>query len=384
LIYIRGLNSRYAVLIARKFSNQKGRAGMKQQSAFPASFEKLISALAVLLVTIVLLYLIKDFVVALLLAIIFSSVCQLLYLHIRRRVGDRSSLASILTLLALCLLIFLPAIILAQLLAIDTLAFIERVRPIIQQDIKLVENPDFQLPDWLPFNKELTEALPAIRTSAVSVMSHIASFLLAGAKSATLNTIGFVLQSLIMIYAMFFFLRLDQGGIAMLLRHTGLPGTTQNDLGRRIASVSASTVRGTLVIGLVQGVFIGVGLYATGFSHILYWSTLAAVLSVLPAIGVVLIWAPAVVYLFVTGDNGAAIGLFVFSAVFTSSADNVLRPILVGRRSGIPDAMILVTTLGGLATIGASAIILGPVLAGVFLTLWDAYRTASVPPDSSA
>lgn len=357
---------------------------MKQPPAFPAPFEKLISALAVLLATIVLLYLVKDFIVALLLAIVFSSVCQPLYQRIRQSVGDRPSLASFLTLMLLGLLIFLPAIILAQLLAVDTLAFIERVRPIIQQDIKLVEAPDFQPPDWLPFNKELTEALPAIRSSAVSVLSHIATFLLASAKSATLNTLGFVLQVLIMIYAMFFFLRLDQGGIPMMLRYTGLPQDTQKILADRIASVSGSTVLGTLVIGLVQGILIGIGLYATGFSHIVYWSTLAAVLSVLPAIGVVLIWLPSVIFLFVSGDQGAAIGLFLFSAIFTSSADNVLRPLLVGRRSGIPDAMILVTTLGGLATIGASAIILGPVVAGVFLTLWDDYRTTTSPSDPSA
>jgi predicted PurR-regulated permease PerM len=356
---------------------------MKQQSAFPGSYEKSISAFAVLLATIVLLYLVKDFVVALLLAIVFSSVCQPLYRRILTSVGDRPSLASIATLLGLCLVIFLPALTLTQLLAVDTLAFIERARPIVQQDIKIIESPDFQPPDWLPFRKELTEALPAIRSSAVSLLSHVATFLLAAAKSATLNTLGFVLQLLIMVYAMFFFLRLELGGLPMMLRYTGLPKPTQKNLADRIASVSGSTVRGTLVIGLVQGVLIGLGLYATGFSHIVYWSTLAAVLSVLPAIGVVLIWAPAVVYLFATGDQGAAIGLFLFSAIFTSSADNVLRPILVGRRARIPDAMILVTTLGGLSTIGASAIILGPVIAGVFLTLWEDFRASTVSPDDS-
>lgn len=354
-----------------------------KQPAFPASYERQIMVLAVLLATIMLLYLVKDFVVALILAVVFSSVCQPLYHRILRAVNNRKPTAAGLTLLLLCIVIFLPAVILAELLTVDTLAFIERVRPMVQQEVTLVESPNFVLPDWVPFRTEITAALPGIHSSAASVLSHVATFLLAGAKSATLNTLGFVLQVLIMIYAMFFFLRLDQGGIPMVLRHTGLPVATQKSLSDRIEAVSSSTVRGTLVIGLVQGILIGVGLYATGFSHILYWSTLAAVLSVLPAIGVVLIWIPAVIYLFVTGDQGAAIGLFLFSSIFTSSADNVLRPILVGRRAGIPDAMILVTTLGGLATVGASAIILGPIIAGIFLTMWKDYRASTIVPETT-
>lgn len=355
-----------------------------KQPAFPASYERQIMVLAVLLATIALLFLVKDFVVALILAVVFSSVCKPLYNRILQAVGNRPPTAAGLTLLLLCVVIFLPAVILAELLTVDTLEFIERVRPIVQQEITLAESPNFVIPDWVPFRKEITAALPGIHSSAATVLSHVATFLLAVAKSATLNTLGFVLQVLIMIYAMFFLLRLEHGGIPMVLRHTGLPASTQNNLSDRIAAVSGSTVRGTLVIGMVQGILIGVGLYVTGFSHIIYWSTLAAVLSVLPAIGVVLIWMPAVIYLFVTGDHASAIGLFLFSAIFTSSADNVLRPILVGRRAGIPDAMILVTTLGGLATIGASAIILGPIVAGIFLTMWDDYRVSTNGPDTTA
>lgn len=351
---------------------------MNQQTKSVGLYEKPVQALAVLLATIALLYLVKNYIIAMVLAIVFASVSQPLYLRIFQKVGNRSSLASILTLLVLSTLIFLPALILIQLLAVDTLTFLERVRPIIQQDIEILKTPDFKVPDWVPFKEEITAALPSMRVSAASVLSHAASFLLAGAKNATLNTLKFVVEIFIMIYAMFFFLRREQGGLPMMLRYTGLSQRTQKQLADRIALVSGSTVRGTLVIGLVQGMLIGVGFYFAGFSHILYWSTLAAVLSMLPAIGVVLIWLPAVLYLAANGDHGAAVGLFLFSAIFTSSADNVLRPILVGRTSNIPDAMILVVTIGGLATLGPSSIILGPIVAGVFLTLWDEYRAMTV------
>lgn len=352
---------------------------MNNQPVSKGLYEKPILAFAVLLSTLALLYLVKSYVVAMLLAVVFASVSQPLYKWILNRVNDRPSLASILTLLVLFLAIFLPALILIQLLAVDTLAFLSRVRPIIEQDIELLKAPDIKVPDWMPFRAEITNALPDIKSSATTILSHIATFLLAGAKSATLNTLKFVLQIFIMLYAMFFFLRLEKGGLPLVLSYTGLSKRTQNKLTERIARVSTSTVSGTLVIGLVQGILIGIGLYFAGFSHILYWSSLAAILSMLPAIGVVLIWLPAVIYLAFTGNQGAATGLFLFSAIFTSSADNVLRPILVGRTSNIPDAMILVVTLGGLVTLGASSIILGPIVAGVFLTLWEEYRTLHGP-----
>lgn len=352
---------------------------MTQQSKPAGLYEKPVLAIAVLLATVALLYLVKSYVVAMVLAVVFASVSQPLYRWVLKRVNDRPTLASILTLLVLCVAVFLPALILIQLLAVDTLAFLARVRPIIEQDIELLKAPDIKVPEWVPFQAEITAALPSLRSSAATVLSHAASFLLSGAKGATLNTLKFVLEIFIMIYAMFFFLRLERGGLPLVLRYSGLPERTRDKLTERIARVSVSTVRGTLVIGLVQGILVGIGLYFAGFSHVLYWSTLAAVLSMLPAIGVVLIWLPAVIYLAVNGDHTTAIGLFLFSAVFTSSADNVLRPILVGRTSNIPDAMILVVTIGGLATLGASSIILGPIIAGVFLTLWEEYRALSAP-----
>lgn len=352
---------------------------MNQQPKTSGLYEKPVLAIAVFLTTVALLFLVKSYVVAMLLAVIFASVSQPFYRWMLHWVNGRSTLASILTLLLLCVAIFLPALILIQLLAVDTLAFLTRMRPIIEQDIQLLKAPDVKIPDWMPFQQELTAALPSLRSSAVTVLSHVGTFLLAGAKGATLNTLKFVLEIFIMLYAMFFFLRLEQGGLPLMLRYTGLSEKTRNKLATRIARVSVSTVRGTLVIGLVQGILVGVGLYFAGFSHVLYWSTLAAVLSMLPAIGVVLIWLPAVIYLAFTGNQGAAIGLFLFSAIFTSSADNVLRPILVGRTSNIPDAMILVVTIGGLGTLGASSIILGPIVAGIFLTLWEEYRAMSNP-----
>lgn len=98
-----------------------------------------------------------------------------------------------------------------------------------------------------------------------------------------------------------------------------------------------------------------------------------AVLSVIPGIGGTLVWAPAVVYLFLTGKTIAAIGLLLWCAGVVGTVDNFLRPILVGRDSEMPDLLILLSTLGGLALFGASGLVLGPILAALFLTVLTIY-----------
>lgn len=346
---------------------------MKQPSNLVASNEARILSLAVLGVTIALFLLVRNLVIALILAAIFAAVFRPVFCWIQVRLGNRSAAASLLTLMVLGLIVIMPSLVLVQLLAVDTLAFAARVQPMLRDEIGLLEQPEFAPPDWLPFSDQIEAALPKIRESAAQLLSHIGAIILTVAKNATLNTLKFLIELLIFLYAMFFFLQMEQGGLPVFMRYTGLPESTRKKLADRIAAVGGSTIRGTIAIGLVQGVLLGIGLYFAGFSHILYLSAIGALCSALPAVGVVLVWGPAVVYLLVTGDQSAAFMLFLWNGLVTSMADNVLRPVLVGRETNISGVMVLVTTLGGLATIGASAIILGPVLAGVFLTLWQEY-----------
>ena len=91
--------------------------------------------------------------------------------------------------------------------------------------------------------------------------------------------------------------------------------------------------------------------------------------------GTALVWIPAVIYLLLTGHIGAGIGLAVWCAAVVGSVDNVLRPRLVGGDTEMPDLLILLSTLGGLSMFGAVGLIIGPVIAGIFLTVWEIYGT---------
>jgi predicted PurR-regulated permease PerM len=109
---------------------------------------------------------------------------------------------------------------------------------------------------------------------------------------------------------------------------------------------------------------------------------LIALLSLLPAVGAPVVWAPIAIYLFATGQTWQAITLAVFGALIIGSADNVLRPMLVGKDTKLPDYVVLISTLGGIAVFGANGFVVGPVIAALFVTVWEIFGTSRVRPDA--
>ena len=137
--------------------------------------------------------------------------------------------------------------------------------------------------------------------------------------------------------------------------------------------IEAIDIKGALLIGVIQGTLAGIGFAVVGIEAAVFWGAIMAVLSILPGIGAPLVWVPAVIYLFMSGQVVAGIGLLVWSGGVVGSIDNFLRPVLVGRDTKMPDLLILLSTLGGVALFGASGLVLGPILAALFLTVLAMY-----------
>ena len=124
---------------------------------------------------------------------------------------------------------------------------------------------------------------------------------------------------------------------------------------------------------MLQGALAGLGFWAAGIDGAAFWATVMAILSVVPGIGAALIWVPAVIYLFITGQGLAGTLLLAWCAAVVGTVDNILRPVLVGKDAKMPDLLILVGTLGGLFLFGAVGFIVGPIVCGLFLTVWEIY-----------
>jgi predicted PurR-regulated permease PerM len=144
----------------------------------------------------------------------------------------------------------------------------------------------------------------------------------------------------------------------------------------KFTSVARATLKGTLVIGVLQGGLAGLAFSVVGISSAVFWGTIMAVLSIIPSVGSALVWGPAAIILIASGHLAKGIGLAIFCAVVVGSLDNLLRPILVGKDTQMHELMILFGTLGGIMMFGVVGMVIGPIVAALFVTIWEIYGVA--------
>jgi predicted PurR-regulated permease PerM len=339
------------------------------QNTDKARFQTFLIGLTALAIGAAFLGLVWDYLIALFLASVFSAMASPLYRWIYRHLGERKNLSVGVTLLALTIGLLLPLSLIiflgaqqAASVALEVTSWVENL------DLPAIEK---SLPSWIPFKVDFAEWSATIATKVGQAAGQIADFFVTALSQATRGTVRFFLNLFIMVYAMIFFLPQKTNMFIQLLAHTGLPEDTQKSLGTRVISISRATIKGTFLIGVTQGFLGGLGFWATGLSGAAFWGCVMAVLSVIPGIGPTLVLIPGIIVLAANDQYIAAIGLAAWTGLAVTTVDNLLRPILVGRDTQMPDLLVLVSTFGGLAAFGAVGLVLGPVIAGLFITIWS-------------
>lgn len=354
-------------------------------------FRKKFVLILALLYVVAFIALIYGFLEALLLAAIFSGLVYPLYKRFQKLTGERNTLSSLMTLLVSVLVVIVPLFFLLGLIAEQALGITEMVAPWIEKQMGHSSTANPTLPDWFPFADKLAPYSGQISAKLAELVGKIGVVIASGLAHLSGGAAAFFLQLFVMLYAMFFFLVSGPTLMDKILSYLPL---TKGDKEKMIEvglSVGRATVKGTLIIGIIQGTLGGIGFAVAGIGSAVFWGAVMAVLSVLPGIGATLIWAPAVIYLLLSGKTIAGICLLIYCAGVVGTIDNFLRPMLVGRDSEMPDLLILLSTLGGLALFGASGLVLGPILAALFMTVLAIYSRVFadwlkfdlVPPDSS-
>jgi predicted PurR-regulated permease PerM len=207
-------------------------------------------------------------------------------------------------------------------------------------------------------------------------LGTISKFLINRLSSATLGTVHFILMAFVMLYTMYFFLLDGKKLIEKILYYLPLKDHDERRMLDKFTSVSRATLKGTAVIGILQGTLAGAAFAVAGIPSAVFWGALMTVLSIIPGIGSALIWAPAAAILAMSGKYLTAAALGLFCAVTVGSLDNFLRPVLVGKDTQMHELMIFFGTLGGIIMFGAVGIIVGPIIAALFTTIWDIYAVS--------
>lgn len=315
---------------------------------------------------------IRSMVLALLLAGIFAGMMWGVFGRLQRWLGGRRRLAALSTVLVLLLLVVVPLSGFLGIVANQALEVTASVGPWIEREIS-GPDPLGQIIEDVPILRRLEPYQDQIVAKAGELAGRLGEFLVTHVAALTRGTAAFLLQLFVMLYAMFFFLLSGPDLLRRILWYMPLEIDDERRMMEKFVSVTRATIKGSLVIGIVQGALAGGAFAIAGIEGAAFWGTVMAVLSIIPAVGTGLVWVPAVIFLFAAGRPGAALALGIWCVAVVGTVDNFLRPMLIGRDTKMPDLLVLVSTLGGLFLFGAVGFIVGPVVAALFVTVWEIY-----------
>jgi predicted PurR-regulated permease PerM len=334
--------------------------------------------LLVIAVTLAFAWILWPFSGAILWATVLAIVFAPSYRRLSRSMREKRTLAALVTLMIIVLIVILPLTLITGLLLQEGFSVYERIQSgelNIGQYLKQVFET---LPSWvtgLMDRFELTN-LGLMQERLSSSLMKTSQFFATKALSIGQNTFAFIVDLFIVLYLLFFLLR-DGDGLARRIRDAiPLYPEQQRDLFNKFTAVIRATIKGTLAVAIVQGTLGGLILWALGVRAPILWGALMAVLSLLPAVGSALVWLPVAIYFLVTGAIWQGIVLIAFGVLVIGLVDNVLRPVLVGKETKIPDYVVLIATLGGIAIFGINGFVIGPVIAAMFMAAWDIFSTA--------
>lgn len=323
-------------------------------------------------ISLLFLAMIRSFIVALLLAAVFSAMTRPIYDWLVERLKGRRRTAAITTILFVLLVLIIPLGAFLGIVVAQALSVSESVGPWIEQQLTTPDLFDSLLAR-VPQLEWLAPYQDVIVARAGQLAGAAGSFFVNSVAAVTRGTAAFLLDLFVMLYAMFFFLLRGKEILRRMLYYLPLEPDDEARMIDKFVSVTRATIKGSLVIGVVQGALAGIGFAVAGIPSAAFWGTVMAVLSIIPAIGSGLVWVPAVIWLFAAGQAGAAVGLGLWCLAVVGTVDNFMRPWLVGKDTKMSDLLVLISTLGGLFLFGAVGFILGPIVAALFVTVWDIY-----------
>jgi predicted PurR-regulated permease PerM len=336
-------------------------------------FERRTFFVALLAVTAAFLWLMKPFFGVLFwataIALVFAPVQQ----RLARWWPSREGLVASLTLLLCLVLLVLPALFIAGSLASEGLHLYARIQAGEFDPASALEKIRQAFPLFESLLQRLDVDFTQLRGKVGEAAMASSKLVAQQAFAFGQNTFELGLNLILTLYVAFFFLRDGRRLVDLLIRALPLGDSRERLLLDKFAGVTRATIKGSLLVALAQGVLGGMIFAVLGIQGALLWGAVMVLVSLIPAVGAALIWAPVAIYLFATGDWVSGLILVAFGVGIIGMVDNLLRPILVGRDTQMPDYLVLLSTLGGLGLFGMNGLIIGPLVAALFLAFWEIF-----------
>jgi len=324
-------------------------------------------------VTVAFVWLIQSFLFPIFWAIVLAVLFFPLYRRWLEWTNQRASVSAILTIFSILLVVLVPLAFLGNSLVRQSITFYEQINHnegTLRQSIdtvtelslveRLLDSTNF---DQARLEKELSGRLQSLSQAVFTRVVDIGQ-----------NTVQFIFYVFITFYILYYFFKHGPQLAGRIMRYLPIGDQKEARLFRRFVSTTRATIKGSIVVGIVQGLIGGLLFFFVGLDAPLLWGAVMAVASIVPVVGSAIVWVPAGALLVLTDHGAAGIVVFLVGALVISTIDNVIRPPLVGKDTRMPDVLILLSTLGGIGVFGISGIIIGPIITAFFLAIWEMFE----------
>ncbi|MCQ4268163.1 AI-2E family transporter [Pseudomonas stutzeri] len=322
-------------------------------------------------------------------AVFWAAVLAILFSPLQRRLQQRfvgrPNVAALLTLLICLLVAVIPVIVITGMLVQEGAALYQRIETGELDVGSYLAQVKATMPDGLRVQLQRFGLgdLDSMREKLSSGALEGSQFLATKAFSFGQGTFQFLVSFCVMLYLLFFFIRDGRELVLRIRQALPLSDTQKRRLFNKFTRVVRATVKGNVIVAITQGALGGVIFAVLGISGALLWAVLMAFLSLLPAVGAGLIWTPVAIYFLFSGAVWQGVILILYGVMVIGLVDNILRPILVGKDTKMPDYLVLISTLGGLALFGLNGFVIGPLIAALFISSWGLFTNGDRPRGSA-
>lgn len=298
--------------------------------------------------------------------------------RLRRRWPGRPTLAALATMSLVFLIVVVPLALLTGMLLKEGTALYQRVQSGETNFARYFEQVVAVAPAWL---HELLEHFGLtdfndLQARISELVGRGSQFIAQQVFSAGQNALDLVVGFFVMLYLAFFLLRDGRALSQRIWAAVPLAPDHRRHLAAKFITVVRATVKGNILVAAAQGTLGGIAFWFLGIKGALLWAVVMGFLSLLPAIGAGLIWLPVALYFLVTGAVWQGVSLIAYGVLVIGLVDNLLRPLLVGKDTQMPDYLVLISTIGGMAVFGINGFVIGPAIAAMFLAVWDLFTWA--------
>lgn len=334
------------------------------------------------LATVAFCLLLLPFYTAILWAVILAIVFHPVQLFLVRRLNGRQGVAALLSVLMCICLVIVPVVIILASIAQEGTSLYQQVSSEefdLQGRVARFASavPSF-IERWTPIK---LGSFPDLRDKFSGALLQASQTMAGRVFNVGETTLSFFIGSGVMLYLLFFLFRDGEKLISAIRRALPLNDDYSRQFLEKFTSVINATVRGNVIIAIIQGTIGGLTFWLLGIEAPLLWGVVMTFFSMLPAIGAAFVWGPAALFLIFSGAWLKGVILVLVGLLIIGLIDNLLRPPLVGRDAKLPDYVVLVSTVGGMALFGINGFIVGPLIAALFISVWSLF--ASEPGDNS-